>query len=108
MASASKVMAEVGKVQDPQKVAQTMQQFQKENAKMDMASEMIGDALDDALGSLEEEEETDELVGQVLDEIGVDMAGQLGSAPRKNPNAQQAAEEAEADELVARLAQLKA
>ena len=111
MASAAKVMEQVGIAHNPQKVAQSMQQFQKENAKMDMASEMMDDVLDDVFDSAEGEEETDELVGQVLDEIGIDTAAQLGSAPRKALNKGKEAvsqEDAEADELISRLAQLKA
>jgi division protein CdvB (Snf7/Vps24/ESCRT-III family) len=33
----------------------------------------MGDAIDDALEGDEEEEETEELVNQVLDEIGIDI-----------------------------------
>jgi len=41
----------------------------------------MGDAVDDAMGDEGEEEETDALVGQVLDEIGIGMAGQMAHAP---------------------------
>ena len=54
MASVTKVMQKVGEVQNPQKIAHTMQQFQKENAKMEMGSEMIGDAIDNLFDSAEE------------------------------------------------------
>jgi division protein CdvB (Snf7/Vps24/ESCRT-III family) len=109
MAAAAKLMEQVVKVQNPQQVVHSMQQFQKENAKMDMASEMMDDVLDDVFE--DGEEETDELVSQVLDEIGIETAAQLGSAPRKavkNGKAAATQEDTEADELIARLTQLKA
>ncbi len=40
-------------------------------------AEMIGDAVDGALDTDEVEEETDGLVGQVLDEIGIDLASTM-------------------------------
>ncbi|GAB4842945.1 hypothetical protein Ancab_012923 [Ancistrocladus abbreviatus] len=42
---------------------------------------MGGDAIDDALEGDEEEEETEELVNQVLDEIGIDVNQELVNAP---------------------------
>ena len=49
MASASKAMEAMGKVSDPAKMAAIMRQFGMENEKMDMSSEMMGDAIDDAM-----------------------------------------------------------
>lgn len=46
-----------------------------QNEKMEMTQEMMGDAIDDAFEADDEEEETDNLVNQVLDEIGL-TAGQ--------------------------------
>lgn len=112
MATASAAMASVGQAANPAKMQQTMQQFAKENAKMDMASEMMGDAVDDALDDDEVEDETDDLMNQVLDEIGVDIHSKMATAPRtKVAHAQQQAdtekEDAEADDLIARLSALK-
>jgi charged multivesicular body protein 2A len=50
-------------------------EFEKENDIMDQRQEMMDDAIDDVTG-LEDEEESEEVVNQVLDEIGID----LGSA----------------------------
>lgn len=52
-------------------------EFEKENDIMDQRQEMMDDAIDDATG-LEDEEESEDVVNQVLDEIGID----LGSAVR--------------------------
>ena len=47
-------------------------EFEKENDIMDQRQEMMDDAIDDVTG-LEDEEESEEVVNQVLDEIGVDL-----------------------------------
>ncbi|GER48926.1 charged multivesicular body protein 2b [Striga asiatica] len=44
--------------------------------------EMMSDAIDETLDKDEAEEETEDLTNQVLDEIGVDIASQLSSAPK--------------------------
>ncbi|XP_058099151.1 vacuolar protein sorting-associated protein 2 homolog 1-like isoform X2 [Magnolia sinica] len=53
-----------------------MQEFERRNEKMEMVSEVMGDATDDALEGDEEEAKTEELANQVLDEIGIDMFAQ--------------------------------
>ena len=59
-------------------------EFEKENDIMDQRQEMMDDAIDDVTG-LDDEEETDEVVNQVLDEIGVDLNQALGETPTGLP-----------------------
>lgn len=47
-------------------------EFERENDIMDQREEMMGDAIDDVTG-LDDEEETSEVVNQVLDELGLDL-----------------------------------
>lgn len=47
-------------------------EFEKENDIMDQRQEMMDDAIDDVTG-IEDEEEGEEVVNQVLDEIGIDL-----------------------------------
>lgn len=47
-------------------------EFERENDIMDQRQEMMDDAIDDVTG-LEDEAEGDEVVEQVLEEIGVDL-----------------------------------
>ncbi len=54
-------------------------EFEKENDIMDQRQEMMDDAIDDVTG-LEDEEEGEEVVKEVLDEIGVDL-GQAVRCP---------------------------
>jgi charged multivesicular body protein 2A len=55
-------------------------EFEKENDIMDQRQEMMDDAIDDVTG-LEDEAEGEEVVEQVLEEIGVDLR-QAVSSPR--------------------------
>jgi charged multivesicular body protein 2A len=55
-------------------------EFEKENDIMDQRQEMMDDAIDDVTG-LEDEAEEDEIVDQVLEEIGVDLKQAMGETP---------------------------
>lgn len=48
-------------------------EFERENDIMDQRQEMMDDAIDEATG-LEDEEESEDIVKEVLDEIGVDLS----------------------------------
>lgn len=99
-------MAQMGKTFDPIKMQGTMQEFSMQNERMNMAGEMMEDAIDSALDGDDVEDETEELMGQVLDEIGIDLSAAMGVAPaRKVASQQQRAEEE--DDVTARLAALK-
>lgn len=54
-------------------------EFEKENDIMDQRQEMMDDAIDDATG-MEDEEESEDVVNQVLDEIGIDLGQAVGGA----------------------------
>jgi charged multivesicular body protein 2A len=55
-------------------------EFERENDIMDQRQEMMDDAIDDVTG-LEDEEEGEEVVNQVLDEIGVDLNNAVSTKP---------------------------
>lgn len=48
-------------------------EFERENEVMDERQEMMDDAIDEATGMEGEEEESEDVVKEVLDEIGVDL-----------------------------------
>lgn len=56
-------------------------EFERENEVMDERQEMMDDAIDEATGMEGEEEEGEDIVKEVLDEIGVDL-GQSVCSPR--------------------------
>jgi charged multivesicular body protein 2A len=80
------VMNNVNRLSDPAQTAQVMRDFQQQSEMMDMKDEM----LDDLLNSESDEEETEAVVSQVFDEIGLDLDEKLVSAPTKVPGQRQA------------------
>ncbi|EPS66062.1 hypothetical protein M569_08714, partial [Genlisea aurea] len=82
MKGATKAMTAMNKQMEPAKQAKMIREFQKQSAQMDMTIEMMSEAIDETLDKDEAEEETEELTNQVLDEIGVDIASQLSTAPK--------------------------
>lgn len=106
MASTSKVMAQMGKTLDPIKMQGTMQEFAMQNERMNMAGEVMEDAIDSALDGDDVEDETEELMGQVLDEIGIDLGAAMGTAPGRKVQVASGRVEEE-DDVAARLAALR-
>lgn len=53
-------------------------EFERENDIMDQRQEMMDDAIDEATGLEGEEEEGEDIVKEVLDEIGVDLSQAVG------------------------------
>ena len=111
MGTATKAMGAMNKQMNVQDIAKTMQEFEKESTKMDMADEMMGDTLDDLLGASDDEEEQDAIVNQVLDEIGIEITGKLAAAPSAATSGPQSSKSKMSDEdkeIEAMLAKLKA
>ncbi|XP_051559573.1 charged multivesicular body protein 2b-like [Myxocyprinus asiaticus] len=109
MATTTKTMQAVNKKMDPKKTMQTLQNFQKETAKMDMTEEMMNDTLDEIFEDSGDEEESQDIVNQVLDEIGIEISGKMAHAPstgRKTPTASKSKADGISDEEIER--QLKA
>ncbi|KAA0722237.1 Charged multivesicular body protein 2b [Triplophysa tibetana] len=109
MAKTTKTMQAVNKKMDPKMTMQTLQNFQKETAKMDMTEEMMNDTLDEIFEDSGDEEESQDIVNQVLDEIGIEISGKMTRAPaadRRNPSAATSKPDGISDEEIER--QLKA
>ena len=58
-----------------------MREFERQNERMDVTSEVMGDTIDGAFEEEGEQEESEDLVNQVLDEIGCTLGSQLVDAP---------------------------
>jgi len=84
MGVAGKTMSNMNKMMKPEELAATMNNFSRENMKMGMTDEMINDTLDDMLTESGDEEESDNIVSQVLDEIGIEISGKMSGAPLPN------------------------
>ena len=72
MKGATKLLGSMNKQMNLPALQRIAIEFEKENDIMDQRQEMMDDAIDDVTG-LEDEEEGEEVVNQVLDEIGVDL-----------------------------------
>jgi len=89
MKGVTKALGTMNKQLDLPALQTVMREFEKQNEKMEMTSEVMGDAVDDAFEEEGEEEETDELVMQVMDEIGITLNDELVSAPAAQLQQQQ-------------------
>ena len=54
-------------------IQKIMMDFEKESELMDMKQEMMEDAIDDVMEEGNDETESDEIVQQVFDEIGINL-----------------------------------
>lgn len=115
-----KAMKTMNKQMNLPQIQKIMMDFTKESEMMEMKEEMMSDAIDDALGDEDDEEETEAVVGQVLDELGLQIADEMkdlpstagslaaGGAKAKQPQAAAAGGASDADaDLEARLENLK-
>lgn len=96
-----------------------MMEFERESEIMDLKEETISDTIDDVLGEGDEEEETEVIVSQVLDELGISLDHELSDITPglEKPHVAQAAAPKKAvaagppgantDDLQARLDQLR-
>ncbi|VDK54698.1 unnamed protein product [Anisakis simplex] len=62
-------------------IQKIMMEFEKQSEIMDMKEEMMGEAIDDAMTEETDEEESEAIVNQVLDELGIQMNEELGALP---------------------------
>jgi len=80
MGVAAKTMTTMNAQMDPAKFSKMMQQFSMANEKMETASEMMDDLMDEFDGDMEDE--VDEITSGVLAEIGIEVRDALPAAPR--------------------------
>jgi len=78
MKGATGVLGSMNKSMNLPALQRIAMEFEKENDIMDQRQEMMDDAIDDVTG-LEDEAEEEEVVEQVLEEIGVDLRQAVSS-----------------------------
>lgn len=83
MRGASRAMAAMNRQTNLPAMQKIMNDFEREDAMMDMKQEMMSDAVDEVMDDAVEDEESegDEILKKVLDEIGVDLSQQLFETP---------------------------
>ncbi|OCF58205.1 charged multivesicular body protein 2A [Kwoniella mangroviensis CBS 10435] len=89
MKGATRAMGQMNRSLNLPQIQKIMNDFEKESSTMDMKEEMMSDAVDDAMEDEDEGEgeevESDKILKEVLDEIGMNMNESLASAPTANP-----------------------
>jgi len=81
MKGVTKAMQSMNKQLKLPQIQQIMQEFEKQSEIMDMKEEMMSDAIDDAMGDEADEDESEAVVSQVLDELGLQLTDQLTGLP---------------------------
>ncbi|KAF5285909.1 hypothetical protein FQA39_LY04370 [Lamprigera yunnana] len=81
MKIAGDTMSDMNKMMKPEQIAANLNKFTKESMKMEMTDDMINETFDDILTESGDEEESDNIISQVLDEIGIEMSGKMAHAP---------------------------
>lgn len=82
MKGVAKAMGTMNKQLKLPQIQKIMMDFEKQSEIMDMKEEMMNDALDDALGDEDDEDESDQIVTQVLDELGLQLNDELTGLPQ--------------------------
>jgi division protein CdvB (Snf7/Vps24/ESCRT-III family) len=72
MKGATRILGSMNRSMNLPALQRIAMEFERENDIMDQRQEMMDDAIDDITG-VDEEEESDLVVEQVLEEIGVDL-----------------------------------
>merc|ERR1719473_2636755 len=115
MKEVTMAMKGVNASMNPQAMTEIMQEFSAASDQMSLQQDLMEQVMDDAMDDPDDAEEEERIVGQVLEEIGVDMTGLMEGAPTDAVGRPQASGYASAsapaapaaDELEARLNALK-
>lgn len=78
----TKAMQNMNRQLNMPQIQKILQEFEKQSEIMDMKEEMINEHIDDAMEDEGDEEETDAVVAQVLDELGLQLNDQLSGLPQ--------------------------
>lgn len=81
MAGATRAMAVMNQQMNLPRMQQLMMEFEAQNSKMEMKQEMMDEVINDALDGDEMDAESEDVINQVLDEIGIKLAQDLVDAP---------------------------
>lgn len=80
MRGVTRAMVSMNRSMNLPELQRLMQRFQMADEMLDDKMEMMGDSIDDAVAEEGDEAEQDEIVGRILDEIGIDFNGAVPSA----------------------------
>ncbi|XP_034564351.1 charged multivesicular body protein 2a [Notolabrus celidotus] len=86
MKGVTKAMSTMNKQLKLPQIQKIMHDFERQSEIMDMKEEMMNDAIDDAMGDEDDEDESDAIVSQVLDELGLNLSDELSNLPATGGN----------------------
>merc|ERR1719428_1892552 len=81
MKEVTMAMKGVNASMNPQAMTEIMQEFSAASDQMNLQQDLMEQVMDDAMDDPDDAEEEERIVGQVLEEIGVDMTGLMEGAP---------------------------
>lgn len=81
MKGVTKALTKMNQKMDIPGLQKIMSEFERENEKAEATEDMIGDTLDDAMADEGSEEQENLVVGQVLDELGINFSENVPRAP---------------------------
>lgn len=84
MKGVTRAMHNMNRTMNLPQIQRILAEFEKQSEIMDMKEEMISETMDDAMEGDDDEEETDKIVTQVLDELGLQLNGQLMNLPESS------------------------
>lgn len=107
MKGATRLLQGMNKSMNLPQLSRIAMEFERENDIMDQRQEMMDDSIDDAME--DDEVESEDIVNQVLDEIGIDLGQSIGAVPEGIQGQQERVAVAEGgdDDLEARLGALR-
>ncbi|XP_022651041.1 charged multivesicular body protein 2a-like [Varroa jacobsoni] len=81
MRGVTRAMGSMNRQLNLPQIQKIMMEFEKQSMMMDAKEDMMNDAIDDAMEDEGDEEESEEIVNQVLDELGLQLAAKLTELP---------------------------
>ena len=93
--SVTGAMSVANSAMDVKETTKILQEFQRENERLEVKAEMMDEALIDAFDNEEVEEEAEQVTNQVLAELGVELDSKLVGldAPMNRPQGEQVSQE---------------
>ncbi|XP_069362398.1 charged multivesicular body protein 2a isoform X1 [Maniola hyperantus] len=82
MRGVTRAMASMNRQLNVPQIQKILQEFEKQSEIMDMKEEMMNDSIDEAMEGDEDEEESDAVVSQILDELGLQLNDTLSGLPQ--------------------------
>ncbi|XP_039748104.1 charged multivesicular body protein 2a [Pararge aegeria] len=82
MRGVTRAMASMNRQLNVPQIQKILQEFEKQSEIMDMKEEMMNDSIDEAMEGDDDEEESDAVVSQILDELGLQLDDQLSGLPQ--------------------------